>query len=153
VKIIYAQAGFCAIRPGMTSNQEHEAIGDPNAPYEPPIRKSRKQLVAERLRESVSHMHYHQWTGGESEGSYYSHTHDGWDVSDHTHEGRQAFPRRQDGGYWEESGPSLGTETPKRLAEYQRIHVIPNVAAILGRPTPRQELMRWRLRLYCGRSA
>ena len=131
----------------MKKSDEYESIGDPDAPYTVTARETRRQGEAERIRDAVDRSHFHRYTVGESAGGYYSHSHDGWDEPDHVHPGRQAFPGRADGGYWAESGPSLGSETPAPVAA--------NIARVLDQllrqtPTPPHMLMRWRLRLYCG---
>jgi hypothetical protein len=126
---------------------EYEVLGDPLQELEPSKRQIRAQLEAERLRAAVRRSHFHQYLEGESAGGYYSHSHDTGDELGHIHPGRQAFPARADGGYWEESGPSLGSGLP------------PSVAADVGRVarmlldqprTPDHDLMRWQVRLFCG---
>jgi hypothetical protein len=94
--------------------QGHQATGDPDQPYEPSKRDIRRQREAEAIRESARRMHFHRNTAGESAGAYFSHSHDD-DGPQHVHPPRQAFPLRADGGYREESGPSLGTETPEEV--------------------------------------
>lgn len=124
----------------------YEVRSDPDTPFVASKRDTRAQEQAVALRESVSRSHFHQYTTGESTGFYFSHTHDD-DEPGHEHPGRQAFPARADGGYVEESGPSLGTELPATVAA--------NVVQVLEKisqwpETPPHQLMRWRLRLYCG---
>jgi hypothetical protein len=136
-----------ATRREMKLPDEYESLGDPDVSYLVTKRDTRRQRDAERIHKSVLQSHFHQYTVGESAGGYYSHSHDGWDELGHVHPGQQAFPGRSDGGYWEESGPSLGATTPAPVAA--------NVARaweLLLRqdPTPPYMLMRWRLRLYCG---
>ena len=89
---------------------------------------------------------FHQLTSGESTGSYLSHTHAD-DADGHVHPGRQAFPLRADGGYFEESGPSLGRAQPPGMAANAA-----RVGEMIRRwpKTPPHDLMRWSLRLYCG---
>lgn len=125
---------------------DYEAIGDPHDTQPPTKQKARRQAEAERIRASVKRMHFHEVTVGESAGAFTSHTHED-DELGHAHEGRQAFPRRADGGYWEEKGPSLGTATPKPVAA----NLARAVEQLRDRPpTPGHQLMRWQLRLFCG---
>lgn len=124
----------------------YEVIGDPQEVQPPTKRDARRQAEAERLRASIQRMHFHEVTTGESAGAFTSHTHED-DELGRVHEGRQAFPLRSDGGYWEETGPSLGTATPKPIAA--------NLARVVEQlrnraPTPGHQLMRWQLRLFCG---
>jgi hypothetical protein len=131
----------------MRLPDEYEGLGDPDSPYVVTKQDTRRQRDAERIRESVRQSHFHQYPDGESAGGYYSHSHDGWDEPSHVHPGRQAFPGRSDGGYWEESGPSLGTTTPAPVAA----NIVRAWELLLRQePTPPHLLMRWRLRLYCG---
>jgi hypothetical protein len=124
----------------------YETIGDPDDVQTVTKRDARRQTGAERLRVSIRRMHFHEITSGESVGSFTSHTHEG-DELGHEHDGRQAFPRRADGGYWEETGPSLGTATPRAITA----NLVRVVEQLLARtPTPDHLLMRWRLRLFCG---
>lgn len=91
-------------------------------------------------------MHYHQHTVGEQAGAYMSHCHDD-DGPGHVHPPRQVFPVRADGGYLEESGPSLGREAPEEL----RAHVTRVLLRFLSASrTPDHQVMRWSLRLFCG---
>lgn len=125
---------------------DYEVIGDPQEVQPPTKGDARRQAEAERIRASVKRMHLHELTVGESTGAFMSHTHE-HDQPGHVHEGRQAFPQRADGGYWEEMGPSLGTATPKPVAA--------NLARVAEQlrdrpPTPGHQLMRWQLRLFCG---
>lgn len=124
----------------------YEVRGDPDAPFVASKRETRAQEQAVALHESVRRSHFHQYTAGESVGSYFSHTHHDDDPG-HEHPGRQAFPARADGGYFEESGPSLGTELPAPVAA----NVVRALDKISHWPkTPPHQLMRWRLLLYCG---
>lgn len=127
-------------------HDDYQAIGDPHDMQPPTKQDARRQAEAERLRASIRRMHFHEVTVGDSAGAFTSHTHED-DELGHVHEGRQALPRRADGGYWEETGPSLGTATPKPVA--------PNLARVVEQlrdrpPTPGHQLMRWQLRLFCG---
>lgn len=124
----------------------YQSRGDPDAPFEPTKKETRTQEQAVALRESVRRSHFHQYTEGESAGSYFSHTHDD-DEPGHEHPGRQAFPARADGGYFEESGPSLGTDLPAPVAA-KVVRVLEKISQ--WPETPPHQLMRWRLRLYCG---
>ncbi len=67
------------------------------------------------LREAARRSHFHQFTAGESAGSCFSHTHED-DDEGYQHSDRQAFPARTDGGYFEQSGPSLGRALPAPVA-------------------------------------
>lgn len=125
---------------------EYETIGDPDRPFVPTKRDGRAQEHAVALREAAGRSHFHQFTAGESVGSYFSHSHED-DDEGHQHPPRQAFPARADGGYVEESGPSLGRALPAPVAA--------NAARVLEMvsrwpATPSHQLVRWRLRLYCG---
>ena len=124
----------------------YEARGDPDAPFVANKRDARAQEQAVAIRDAARRSHFHQFTSGESAGSYSSHTHDA-DEPGHEHPGRQAFPGRADGGYVEESGPCLGTEPPPAVAA-----TIARVLEMMSRwpEKPAHELVRWRLRLYCG---
>lgn len=128
-------------RPGS----EHQPLGDPDQPYEPTTRDIRPQRQAEKIRDSVRRMHYHQHTSVEQAGAYMSHSHDD-DGLGHVHPPRRVFPLRPDGGYLEETGPSLGTEAPEAL----KAHVTEVLARFLLRESAPDQLMRWRLRLFCG---
>jgi hypothetical protein len=124
----------------------YEIRGDPDVPFVPSKRDTRVQEQAVAVRESVRRSHFHQYTTGESAGSFFSHTHDD-DEPGHQHPGRQAFPARADSGYFEESGPSLGTALPAPVASnitraLQTMRRLPD--------TPLHQRMRWCLRLYCG---
>lgn len=124
----------------------YEVRADPDAQFVANRRDIRAQDQAVAIRDAVRRSHFHQFTAGESVGSYFSHTHDG-DDPEHEHPGRQAFPARADGGYFEESGPCLGTAPPEGVAAN-----IGRVLEMMSRwpETPAHQLMRWRLRLYCG---
>jgi hypothetical protein len=130
----------------MAGAYEYESIGDPDTPLEKPTgAQTRRQREAERARGRLNRMHFHQNTVGERAGSIYSHTHDD-DEPGHTHAGQAALSRA-DGGYWEESGPSLGTETPASVASnIERVWR----KYIIDAPIPATDLTSWRLRLYCG---
>lgn len=122
-------------------------FGDPDAEHVLTKDDAGRQREAERLREALRRDHFHQFTVGRQEGSYFSHSHEGWDEPAHVHPGTQAFPLSEGGGYWEESGPSLGSAPPAPVAA--------NIARVRQMlldmpPTPPHMLMRWRLRLYCG---
>ena len=124
----------------------YEVRGDPDVSADPTRREVRVQAEAESLRESIRRSHFHQFTSGESSGSYLSHTHDE-DADGHVHPGRQAFPARADGGYFETSGPSLGRELPAPVAA----NAARALEMLIRRPkTPPDQVMRWRLRLFCG---
>jgi hypothetical protein len=121
-------------------------LGDPDAEFSPGKPEERRQADAVRLAESVRRMHFHRHAAGEHAGGLFSHTHAD-DEPGHQHPGRQAYPARADGGYWEESGPSLGSDTPPEM--------LPNIVRTLefiarSPKTPDHHLMRWRLRLFCG---
>ena len=125
---------------------EYETRGDPDRPFVPTKRDGRAQEQAMALREAARRSHFHQFTAGESAGSYFSHTHED-DDEGHQHPPTQAFPARADGGYLEESGLSLGRVLPAPVAA--------NAARVLEMisrwpATPPHQLMRWRLRLHCG---
>lgn len=125
---------------------QYQAVGDPDEVATASKKDQRRQAEAERISNAARRMHFHELTEGESAGSFMSHTHDDDEVG-HQHDGRQAFPARADGGYWEETGPSLGTQPPAPVAA--------NVARAAGQiaswpRTPDHMLMRWRLRLFCG---
>ena len=126
--------------------QEYEARGDPDASCTPTKRDLRAQVQAESIRDAVARSHFHQYTAGESAGSFFSHSHDE-DEPGHVHPPRQACPARGDGGYLEESGPTLGTELPPAVAANaaRALETISRWPA-----TPKHQLMRWRLRLFCG---
>lgn len=127
----------------------YEVRGDPDGSFVASKRDTRVQEQAVTLRESVRRSHFHQYTTGENSGSYFSHTHDD-DEPGHQHPGRKPFPARADGGYFEESGPSLGTVLPAPVAA----NVARALETIARWPeTPPHQLMRWRLRLYCGHVA
>lgn len=124
----------------------YEVRRDPDVPFVASKRDTRVQEQAVALQEAVRRSHFHQYTTGESSGSYFSHTHED-DEPDHEHLGRQAFPARADGGYFEESGPSLGAALPAPVAA----NVARALETIARWPeTPPQQLMRWRLGLYCS---
>lgn len=124
----------------------YEGIGDPDSEISLTQRPIRKQRDAVHLRDAVARMHSHECTVGESLGRWMSHTH-AEDDPGHTHPGRQAFPLRPDGGYWEETGPSTGTTAPPGIAANAL-----EVLTMIGQApkTPDHQLVRWRLRLYCG---
>lgn len=109
----------------------------------------RTQDDAERIREAAQRMHFHEQVVGEGTGRWMSHCHDD-DEIDHVHPGRQAFPGHADGGYWEELGPSIGKSTPAPVAA-NLVRVAESM--LLRPPTPGRDLMRWRLRLFCGHVA
>lgn len=124
----------------------HETMDDPDDGQPPTKGEVRRQAEAERLRAATRRMHFHEVTAGESSGAFTSHTHED-DSPGHEHAGSRKFPGRSDGGYWEETGPSLGTATPRAVAA--------NLERVLQQlrqraPTPDHMLMRWRLRLFCG---
>lgn len=125
---------------------QYQAVGDPDEVATASKKDQRRQAEAERISNAARRMHFHELTEGESAGSFMSHTHDDDEVG-HQHDGRQAFPARADGGYWEETGPSLGTQPPAPVAA--------NIARAAGKiaswpRTPDHMLMRWRIRLFCG---
>lgn len=125
---------------------QYQAVGDPDEVATPSKKDQRRQAEAERISNAARRMHFHELTEGESAGSFMSHTHDHDDVG-HQHDGRQAFPARADGGYWEETGPSLGTQPPAPVAA----NLARAARQIASWPrTPDHMLMRWRLRLFCG---
>ncbi len=126
--------------------EEYETRGDPDSPFVPTKRDARAQEHAMALREAARRSHFHQFTAGESAGSYFSHTHED-DDEGHQHPARRAFPARADGGYLEEGGPSLGRALPAPVAANAA-----RALEMIGRwpSTPPHQLMRWRLRLYCG---
>lgn len=126
--------------------KDYEVRGDPDAPYTPTKSDVRAQKQAEAIRDAVKRSHFHEITRGESVGCYSSHSHD-QDDPGHVHPGRRAFPARADGGYDEGSGPSLGTDPPPPVAA-NLVRVLEMVAS--WPPTPDHQLMRWRLRLFCG---
>lgn len=112
----------------------------------PSKKDERRQAEAERIRVSLRRMHFHELTQGESAGSFMCHTHEADDIG-HQHDGRQAFPARSDGGYWEETGPSLGNDAPEPVAA----NLAQAARRIASRPpTPDHMLMRWSVRLFCG---
>lgn len=125
---------------------QYQAVGDPDVVAATSKKDERRQAEAERMRDASRRMHFHELTEGESAGSFMSHTHDD-DEAGHQHAGRQAVPARADGGYWEESGPSLGTQLPAPVAAN-----FARAAREIARwpRTPDHMLMRWRLRLFCG---
>jgi len=124
----------------------YEVRGDPDAPHVPSKADLRAQKQAEAIRDAVRRSHFHQLTAGESVGGYYSHSHD-QDDPGHLHPTRRAFPARADGGYDEESGPSLGVHPPPPVAA-NLVRALEVIAS--WPPTPDHQLMRWRLRLFCG---
>jgi hypothetical protein len=130
---------------------DYELRGDPDAPYTPTKSDVRAQKQAEAIRDAAkrSHFHFHQITRGESVGCYSSHSHE-LDDPGHVHPARRVFPARADGGYGEETGPSLGTDPPPPVAA-NLVRVLEMVAS--WPPTPDHQLMRWRLRLFCGHVA
>lgn len=124
--------------------KEHQALGDPDAPFELTKRDQRRQQEAERLRDHVRRMHFHQITGGESAGCFTSHTHDDDEIG-HLHPPERQYPGRDDGGFVQEVGPSVGRAgppIPKAAAEL--------IGRMLASKTPDDQVMRWRLRLFCG---
>lgn len=124
--------------------KNHEAFGDPDAPYELTKRDERRQREAVGLRDAVHRMHFHAIVTGESAGCSTSHTHDGDEVG-HLHAPARRYPARADGGFIEELGPSTGNVGPPIRREAAEM-----TARLLKTKTPDDQLMRWRLRLFCG---
>lgn len=71
----------------------YKGFGDLEVPSEPSKRDIQRQRQAERVREAVKRMQWHQYTAGESAGGFYSHTHEN-DGANNVHDARQAFSAR-----------------------------------------------------------
>ncbi|HAS10485.1 MAG TPA: hypothetical protein DCS55_08215 [Acidimicrobiaceae bacterium] len=131
----------------MTVLDGYEAFGDPDGEHVLGRAATAAQRDAESTHAALQRTHFHEIVLGDRAGRYLSHCHGADDGGvGHVHPGEQVFPARADGGNWQQLGPSLGTATPAPVAANAR-----RVFETLAQRRPADhELVRWRLRLFCG---
>jgi hypothetical protein len=124
----------------MSATEGYRSYGDVDADdYKPTARDKRKQAeVSSRWAVKDSHAHM------VSDEGFIIHGHDD-DEMGHTHDSEEMLALRPGGPVKREYGPAMPIPLP---SEEQ----LRTVAAILsrGHDRPAYELMRWRLRLFCG---